>query len=55
MIVNYLIKKVVVFDNFIEIHYNNPIRISPDDSQGFSFYNKVKNTGKRKMLIILKL
>lgn len=55
MIINYLIKKVVLFDDHIEIHYNSPIRISPDDSQGFSFYKKVKNIGKRKILIILKL
>ena len=55
MIINYLIKKIVLFDDHIEIHYNSPIRISPDDSQGFSFYKKVKNIGKRNMLFILKL
>ncbi len=55
IIVNYLIKKVILFDDRIEIHYNSPIRVSPDDCQGFSFYKKVKNSGKRKMLIILKL
>ncbi|MDE7296285.1 MAG: recombinase family protein [Clostridia bacterium] len=39
MLINYLIKEIVLFDDKIEIHYNNPIRISPDDSQGFSFYS----------------
>lgn len=40
MLINYLIKEIVLFDDKIEIHYNSPIRISPDDSQGFSFYSK---------------
>ncbi|MDE6441544.1 MAG: hypothetical protein K2L12_02170 [Clostridia bacterium] len=54
-IINYLIKKVVLFDDYIEIHYNSPIRISPDDSQGFSFYKIVKNMGKHKTVVYLKL
>ena len=40
MLVNYLIKEIVLFDDRIEIHFNSPIRTSPDDSQGFSFYSK---------------
>lgn len=31
MLVNFLIKKIVLFDDKIEIYYNSPIRISPDD------------------------
>ena len=54
-IINYLIKKVVLFEDCIEIHYNSPIKISPDDSQGFSFYKKVKNIGKCKTAVFLKL
>ncbi len=40
MLVNFLVKEVVLYDDKIQIKYNSPIRTSPDDSQGFSFYNK---------------
>lgn len=33
-------KEIVLFDDKIKIHYNSPIRISPDDGQSFSFYSK---------------
>jgi len=32
-----LVKEIVLYDDKIEIHFNSPIRNSPDDSQGFSF------------------
>lgn len=54
-VINYLIKKVVLFDDHIEIYYNSPIRISPDDSQGFSLYMKVAHIGKKKITIYLKI
>ncbi len=37
MLINYLIKGIVFFDDRIEIYFNSPIRNNPDDSQGFSF------------------
>ena len=40
MLVNYLIKEVVLYDDKMIIKYNNPLRTSPDDSQGFFFYDK---------------
>ena len=40
MLVNYLIKEVVLYDDKIIIRFNNPLRTSPDDGQGFFFYNK---------------
>ncbi len=41
MLINYLIKEVILFDDKIQIHYNCPIRISPDDeNQDFIFYSK---------------
>ena len=54
-IINHLIKKVVLFDDHIEIYYNSPIRISPDDSQGFSFYKKSYGMGKQSIIVFLKL
>ena len=41
MLINYLIKDITVFDDKIEIRYNNPLRTSPDDNRGFCFYSKV--------------
>ena len=32
MLVNYLIKEVVLYDDKMIIKYNNPLRTSPDDS-----------------------
>ena len=40
MLVNYLIKEVVLYDDKMIIKYNNPLRTSPDDGQGFFFYDK---------------
>lgn len=40
MLINYLVKDIVLFDDKIEIHYNNPITNCPDDMSGFSFCDK---------------
>ena len=40
MLVNYLVKEIVLFDDKIEIHYNSPITNCPDDMSGFSFCDK---------------
>lgn len=42
MLVNYLIKEVILYDDKIQIHYNSPIRMSPDheNGQGFIFNTK---------------
>ena len=40
MLVNYLVKDIVLFDDKIEIHYNSPITNCPDDMSGFSFCDK---------------
>ncbi len=42
MLINYLIKEVVLFDDHIDIYYNSPITISPDESQGFLVYKGFK-------------
>lgn len=42
MLINYLIKEIVLYDDRIEIYYNSPITISPDESQGFLFYKGFK-------------
>lgn len=52
MLINYPIKEIVLFDDKIEIHYNSSIKISPDDSRGFSFYSKTIQINGMKNLII---
>ena len=40
MLINYLVKEILVYNDKIIIKYNPPAPISPDESQGFSFYHK---------------
>lgn len=42
MLVNYLIREIVLFDDKIDIYFNSPIKSanSPDDSLGFCFYSE---------------
>ena len=40
MLIEYLVDKIELFNDEAIIYYKNPLRTSPDDSQGFSFYNK---------------
>ena len=39
MLVNYLIKEIVLYDDIIEIYFNKPTRTSPDENRGFSVYS----------------
>ena len=42
LIINYYVKEIVLFDDEIKIIYNSPLNTnSPDESQGFSFYDKI--------------
>ena len=42
ILINYLIKEIVLFDDKIDIYFNSPIRTSPDhNGRGFSFYSKI--------------
>ncbi len=38
MLINFFVKQITVFDDKIEIQFNSPAKVSPDNSQGFSFY-----------------
>ena len=40
MLISYLIKEIILYDDKINIHFNSPLKTSPDESQGFSFYSK---------------
>ena len=41
MLISYLIKRIVIFDDKIEIHYNSPIKSSPDNNGlDFLFYSQ---------------
>ena len=40
MLINYFIKEIILYDNEVKIYFNNPLPISPDKSQDFSFYEE---------------
>lgn len=41
VLIRYLVKQVIVYNDKIEIEYNTPTKKSPDDeNQGFLFYNE---------------
>lgn len=40
MLINYLVKEIIVYDDAIHIYFNSPLQTSPDDSQGFSLCDK---------------
>lgn len=42
MLINYLVKEVKLYNDRAEVYLNSPMPNSPDESQGFSFYNKIK-------------
>lgn len=50
MLVNYLIDKIVLFDDHIDIYFNSPITKSPDDGQGSCFYQSVCSLGKELLI-----
>lgn len=40
LLIDCLIKEIILYDDKIEIYFNSPIKISPDESQGFTFYTE---------------
>ena len=38
MLINYLVKEIVMYDDRIEIFFHKPTRNSPDESRGFFVY-----------------
>ncbi len=40
LLINYLVKQITLFDDKIQIQFNSPIKLSPDNSQGFSLCTK---------------
>lgn len=42
LLINYLVKEVRLFDDKVEIHFNNPTIKSPDESQGFLLYTNFR-------------
>ena len=38
MLINYLVKEIVMYDDKIEIFFHKPTRNSPDESRGFFVY-----------------
>ena len=46
MLINHLIKNIKVYKDKLEIILNNPLAISPNDSQKFLLYSKIKKYPK---------
>ena len=42
-LIHTLIKEIVLYNDKIEIYLNSPLRTSPDENRGFSFYTEVVN------------
>lgn len=38
MLVNYLIKEIILYNDKIEIYFHTPLKNGPDDNRGCSFY-----------------
>ena len=44
LLIDCLIKEIVLYDDKIEIYFNSPIKISPNECRGFTFYTEnIKN------------
>ena len=41
MLINYFIKEIVMYDEEIDIYFYSPFNGSPDESQGFCFYERI--------------
>lgn len=42
-LINTIIREIVLYNDKIELYINSPLRTSPDDNRGFSFYTEVVN------------
>lgn len=40
LLIDCLIKEIILYDDKIEIYFNSPIKISPDECRGFTFYTE---------------
>ena len=40
MLINYMVKEITLYNDRVVITFNSPLRTSPDESQGFSFYEE---------------
>ena len=52
MIISYIVKEVIVYDDRIDITWNSPIIANPDiERRGFCFYMRNMRVDKRLILI----
>ena len=47
MLIDYVIKEIVVYEDSLEITFNSPIKRSPDTNQGFFVISFIKQIVKR--------
>ena len=40
MLINYMVKEITLYNDRVVITFNSPLKTSPDESQGFSFYEE---------------
>ena len=65
MLINTLVKQITLYDDKIIIQYNSPIKAGPDESRGFSFYERQlkmpyviqnrENYGFKEFLLIMRI
>ena len=51
MLIDYLIRKIVLYDDKIEIYFNSPSRMSPDENRGFSICTRTVDRMNIEILI----
>lgn len=51
VLINHLVKSITVSENEIRIYFNSPIERGPDESQGFSFYERYVTTPKGSVMV----
>ena len=49
MLVDFFVRKIVLYNNKIEIYLNTPLRNGPDDDRGCSFFVGVGNLPRTSM------
>ena len=42
LLINFLVKQIILYDDKIQIYFNAPLRGGPDEDRGFSFYSEEK-------------
>ena len=53
MLIDLFVKEIILYDDRMEIIYNTPLKTSPDDERGFSFYDRTTFWFDRQFTIVM--